>query len=123
MSIDLSRPLVPSMGQHDPLDGLITYSQLQSHARADPIDPQQLALDLEIRELAAISFGSMYENFMVIKGASICWIRILVSSFVALGLTGVLVNIWVFKMERASSAVSIRGSLSVWWTILSRMML
>jgi hypothetical protein len=29
MSIDLSRPLVPSMGQHDPLDGFITYNQLQ----------------------------------------------------------------------------------------------
>jgi len=28
MSIDLSRPLVPSMGQHDPLDGLVTYLQL-----------------------------------------------------------------------------------------------
>ena len=30
MSIDLSRPLVPSMGQHDPLDGLVTYSELQA---------------------------------------------------------------------------------------------
>ncbi len=29
MSIDLSRPLVPSMGQHDPLDGFITYNELQ----------------------------------------------------------------------------------------------
>jgi len=29
MSIDLSRPLVPSMGQHDPLDGLVTYHELQ----------------------------------------------------------------------------------------------
>ena len=28
MSIDLSRPLVQSMGQHDPLDGLITYGGL-----------------------------------------------------------------------------------------------
>ena len=28
MSIDLTYPLVPSMGQHDPLDGLITYQQL-----------------------------------------------------------------------------------------------
>jgi len=28
MSIDLSRPLVPSMGHHDPLDGLITCEQL-----------------------------------------------------------------------------------------------
>jgi hypothetical protein len=30
MSIDLSYPLVPSMGQHDPLDGLITYKELQA---------------------------------------------------------------------------------------------
>lgn len=30
MSIDLSRPLVPSMGQHDPLDGLVTCLELQS---------------------------------------------------------------------------------------------
>jgi hypothetical protein len=29
MSIDLSRPLIPSMGQHDPLDGYVTYLQLQ----------------------------------------------------------------------------------------------
>ena len=29
MSIDLSRPLVPSMGQHDPLDGCITCSEIQ----------------------------------------------------------------------------------------------
>jgi hypothetical protein len=30
MSTDLSRPLVPSMGHHDPLDGLITCVQLQT---------------------------------------------------------------------------------------------
>jgi hypothetical protein len=36
MSIDLSYPLVPSMGLHDPLDGLITYSQLQATAAEDP---------------------------------------------------------------------------------------
>jgi hypothetical protein len=30
ISIDLSRPLVSSMGQHDPLDGLITYLELQT---------------------------------------------------------------------------------------------
>jgi hypothetical protein len=30
MSIDLSRPLVPSMGHHDPLDGLLTYLELQA---------------------------------------------------------------------------------------------
>jgi hypothetical protein len=31
MSIDLSRPLVTSMGHHDPLDGLITYYELQAN--------------------------------------------------------------------------------------------
>lgn len=30
MSIDLSRPLVTSMGQHDPLDGLVTCLELQT---------------------------------------------------------------------------------------------
>jgi hypothetical protein len=29
MSIDLSRPLVPSMGQHDPLDGFVTFNELR----------------------------------------------------------------------------------------------
>jgi hypothetical protein len=32
MSIDLTRALVPSMGQHDPLDGFITCLQLQATA-------------------------------------------------------------------------------------------
>jgi hypothetical protein len=32
MSIDLASPLVGSMGHHDPLDGLITYSELQATA-------------------------------------------------------------------------------------------
>lgn len=30
MSIDLTYPLVTSMGQHDPLDGFVTYSELQA---------------------------------------------------------------------------------------------
>jgi hypothetical protein len=33
MSVDLSRPLVPSMGQHDPLDGLVTFAQLETMSR------------------------------------------------------------------------------------------
>ena len=32
MSIDLSRPLVPSMGQHDPIDGWVTCLQLRATA-------------------------------------------------------------------------------------------
>ncbi len=34
MSIDLTRPLVLSMGQHDPLDGYMTYRQLQATAES-----------------------------------------------------------------------------------------
>ncbi len=36
MSIDLTRTLVPSMGQHDPLDGYITNLQLRSTAITQP---------------------------------------------------------------------------------------
>jgi hypothetical protein len=32
MSTDLSRPLIPSMGQHDPVDGFITCMQLETTA-------------------------------------------------------------------------------------------
>jgi len=45
MSIDLTYPLVPSMGLHDPLDGLVTYSELQT--AAEP----QFNLHAEIADL------------------------------------------------------------------------
>lgn len=54
MSIDLSRPLVPSMGQHDPLDGFITYNELQASA---PEDPEWPDLDAEIADMASICEG------------------------------------------------------------------
>jgi hypothetical protein len=44
MSIDLSRPLVSSMGQHDPLDGYIT--DLQLHATADQLMQAETGPDL-----------------------------------------------------------------------------
>jgi len=47
MSIDLSRPLVPSMGQHDPLDGFITYNELQMSAtEKDSADLQAEIVDM-----------------------------------------------------------------------------
>jgi hypothetical protein len=49
MSVDLSRPLVPSMGQHDPLDGLITCLQLRPSGAAD-----ELSLDAAIADFAAM---------------------------------------------------------------------
>lgn len=39
LSIDLSRPLVPSMGQHDPLDGLVTCAELEATAAELEIVP------------------------------------------------------------------------------------
>jgi hypothetical protein len=56
MSIDLTYPLVPSMGQHDPLDGFITYSELQAAAR----DFKQLSkfdLSSEIADMKNICQG------------------------------------------------------------------
>jgi hypothetical protein len=57
MSIDLSYPLVPSMGQHDPLDGLITYSQLQETGSRDTETPGALDLREEITDMAAMCEG------------------------------------------------------------------
>ncbi|RQW77357.1 MAG: hypothetical protein EHM51_01915 [Geobacter sp.] len=36
MSVDLTRPLVPSMGQHDPLDGFVSFLELQAASRNFP---------------------------------------------------------------------------------------
>jgi len=56
MSIDLSRPAVASMGQHDPLDGYVTYCELE--AAGEGLS-ESLPLDLkeEISEMAGICRG------------------------------------------------------------------
>jgi hypothetical protein len=57
MSIDLSYPLVPSMGHHDPLDGFITYNQLQATAAKGPGKSTSLDLHAEINDMADICKG------------------------------------------------------------------
>ena len=57
MSIDLSRAQVPSMGQHDPLDGLITYQQLEATAKGFAETPAELSLKTEIEALDAMCAG------------------------------------------------------------------
>ena len=47
MSIDLSRPLVASQGQHDPLDGLITWMQLREKVVEAGFQPSELAGEIE----------------------------------------------------------------------------
>jgi hypothetical protein len=54
MSIDLSRPLVSSMGQHDALDALVTYLYLAVTAKRDPEQSPTLNLDREIAEAMAM---------------------------------------------------------------------
>jgi len=55
MSIALDRPQVPSMGQHDPLDGLITCLQLRAHTPPGSGGP---TLAPELRTLAALIAGT-----------------------------------------------------------------
>lgn len=52
LSIDLRRPLVSSMGQHDPLEGLITCLELQSLRSTDTRNDKDL--ELAIHELTAM---------------------------------------------------------------------
>ncbi|MFA5515276.1 MAG: hypothetical protein WDA20_03230 [Desulfuromonadales bacterium] len=56
MSIDLSRPLVPAMGQHDPLDGFITFSEL--HLAANATAESLPDLRTAIGELAEMCRGT-----------------------------------------------------------------
>jgi hypothetical protein len=56
MSIDLSYPLVASMGLHDPLDGLITYTQLQATATEDR-EASKPDLSAEIADVADMCRG------------------------------------------------------------------
>ena len=56
MSIDLTRPLVPSMGQHDPLDGFVTATELEATAAAFSKAAMGPTLAREIE-----SFGDMVD--------------------------------------------------------------
>ncbi|MDD1719655.1 MAG: hypothetical protein LUQ25_06320 [Methanoregulaceae archaeon] len=57
MSLDLSRPLVTSMGMHDPLDGLVTYLEL-SEAAGDFGEPlRRHDLSGQIADMAAMTRG------------------------------------------------------------------
>jgi hypothetical protein len=53
MSIDLARPLVPSMGQHDPLDGFVTCYELQETAK-NFRQPVKNVLEREIADMTGI---------------------------------------------------------------------
>ncbi len=60
MSIDLSRPLVVSMGQHDPIDGFVTYNELRATAAKDPKKSMGNDLRAEILDMANICQGIIW---------------------------------------------------------------
>jgi hypothetical protein len=60
MSIDLSRPLVASMGHHDPLDALITYMQLRATPGQDGSLPGDINLEEEIADCRAMCAGKSW---------------------------------------------------------------
>ena len=62
MSIDLSYPLVSSMGHHDPLDGFITYLQLQATAARDSMNATEFNLWAEIADMTDICEGKRWET-------------------------------------------------------------
>ena len=60
MSVDLSRPLVSSMGHHDPLDALITYTRLRETGRRDGRSPGYIDLEQEIADCQAMCGGQSW---------------------------------------------------------------
>ncbi len=62
MSIDLSYPLVSSMGHHDPLDGFITYLQLQATAARASMNTTGFNLCAEIADMTDICEGKRWET-------------------------------------------------------------
>jgi hypothetical protein len=60
MSIDLSRPLVPGMGQHDPLDGLVTCLQLQATASALADAPREPSLTDAVSDFRTMVRGQRW---------------------------------------------------------------
>jgi hypothetical protein len=97
MSIDLSRPLVPSMGQHDPLDGLVAVARLQAAIAAhgpaaDDRGPAGPDLTMTARPLASLCRGRSW------------------ATMDALGIGGLLMDAW-FLARLPRSHPSVRPDL------------
>lgn len=62
MSIDLSYPLVAASGLHDPLDGLVTYHEIEDCARLFPELHWPYDLDTEIAEAEVMIEAGRWET-------------------------------------------------------------
>ncbi len=90
MSLDLDRPLVPSMGHHDPLDGWVTARMLAASSHADDAERDELAE-------RASTYREMLEGRDLATGD-------------ALGIGGLLVDAWqLFRIVPAAEDVAPAG--------------
>jgi len=62
MSIDLTRPLVPSTGLHDPLDAYITYNEIDGCAARFSNESGTQSLSAEVSETAAMIEGQHWHT-------------------------------------------------------------
>lgn len=62
MSVDLSRALVPSMGHHDPLDALVTYTELTGSSKRFGGAGGDIDLAPEIAECQAMCAGQAWAS-------------------------------------------------------------
>lgn len=69
MSIDLLRAMVPSMGQHDPLDGLITYYELSRTAAGD----SHSYLSSEIEEMKLLCKNKDWTTNDLLGAGGLLW--------------------------------------------------
>jgi len=93
MSIDLSRPLVSSMGHHDPLDGLITLAEIREETAGLP-EMNHPDLADEIIDLAGMCRG-------------VNW-----TSPDPLGLGGVLADAWrLVQLQSTKASIPVPGLL------------
>lgn len=60
MSVDLSRPLISSMGHHDPLDALVTYIELRETSARYSSHFGNISLTTEIEDCLAMCAGKVW---------------------------------------------------------------
>jgi len=58
MSVDLSRPLVPSMGQHDPLDGFVTCAEIGAPKGAY----EEMVAGIDLATTDPLGIGGLLED-------------------------------------------------------------
>jgi hypothetical protein len=89
MSVDLSRPLVASMGHHDPLDALLTYIQLRAASVRFHDVLSETDLDIEIADCQSMCAGRNW------------------ATDDPLGTGSLLVDAWRLALIRAGSDIAV----------------